>query len=93
MPTLQLSARVRQNFLAKRLGHESVGDRSLYCIEQRCRYTWRPFRPNSMSIRAIKCEQSGAKETLLFASIKPRKSHLLAQLETFQEERGWQNPG
>ena len=26
---------VRQNFLAKRLGHASVGDRSLYCIEQR----------------------------------------------------------
>ena len=35
MPTLQLSARLRQNFLGKRLGHASVGDRSLYCIEQR----------------------------------------------------------
>jgi hypothetical protein len=30
-----LSAPVRQNFLAKRLGHASVGDGSLYCIERR----------------------------------------------------------
>lgn len=74
MPTLQLSGRVRQNFLAKRLGHASVGDRSLYCIEQRCRYTWGPFRPNSMSIRAVTCEQSRAKETLLFASQNREKA-------------------
>jgi len=35
MPTLQVSAPVRQNFLVKRLGHASVGDSSLYCIERR----------------------------------------------------------
>jgi hypothetical protein len=81
-----LSARVRQNFLAKRLGHASVGDGSLYCIEQRCRYTWGPFRPNSMSIRAITFEQRGAKETLLLASIKPRKSRLFPELESFRKD-------
>ena len=47
--TLQSSHWGRQNFLAKRFGHASVDDSSLYCIERRCRYT--PFRPNSMSIR------------------------------------------
>jgi len=36
-------------FSAKRFGHASVDDSSLYCIERRCRYT--PFRPSSMSIR------------------------------------------
>ena len=32
---LQLSARLRQNFLAKHLGHAAVADGSHYCIERR----------------------------------------------------------
>src|SRR5947207_14742651 len=52
-----------------------------------CRYTWGPFRPNSISIRAIKCEQRGAKETLLLASIKPRKSRLFSELNMFHSDR------
>jgi hypothetical protein len=48
------------------------------------RYT--PFRPNSMSIRAITCEQRGAKETLLLASIKPRKSRFFPKLESFRKD-------
>ncbi len=87
MPTLQLSAPVRQNFLAKRLGHASVGDGSLYCIEVAAVATLgSPFRPNSMSIRAITCEQRGAKETLLLASIKPRKSRLFPELKSFRKD-------
>jgi len=51
-----------------------------------CRYTWGPFRPNSMSIRAITFEQRWAKETLLLASIKPRKSRLFPELESFRKD-------
>jgi len=51
-----------------------------------CRYNWGPFRPNSMSIRAITCEQGGAKETLLLASIKPRKSRLFPELKSFRKD-------
>src|SRR5438132_1635639 len=40
-----------------------------------------------MSIRAITCEQRGAKETLLLASIKPRKSRLFPDLESFRTDR------
>jgi hypothetical protein len=83
---LQLSARIRQNFLAKRLGHASVGDGSLYCIERRLSLHLGPFRPNSMSIRAITCEQRGSKETLLLASIKPRKSGLFPELKSFRKD-------
>jgi hypothetical protein len=45
-----------------------------------------------MSIRPITCEQRGAKETLLLASIKPRKSRLFPELKSFRKERGCQNP-
>jgi len=51
-----------------------------------CRYTWGPFRPNSMSIQAITFEQRGAKETLLLARIKPRKSRLFPELESFRKD-------
>jgi hypothetical protein len=66
MPTLQVSAPVSQNFLAKSLGHASVGDGSLYCIERRLSVHLEAFRLNSMSIRAITCEQKGKKAILLF---------------------------
>src|ERR1700731_290774 len=81
--TLQSSTWGRQNFLAKRFGHPSVGGGSLYCIEMRFSLHLGSVRPNCMSLPAITCERKGAKATLLFSSIKSRKDHLLPELKIF----------
>jgi hypothetical protein len=85
MPTLQLSAPVRQNFLARHLVTDQWVTVAFIASSSGCRYTWSLFRPNSMSI-AITCEQTGAKETLLIASIKPRKSRVFPELESFRKD-------
>jgi hypothetical protein len=51
-----------------------------------CRYTWGPFRPNSMSIRAITFEQEGAKAIVLFSSTNRRKTHLSSELKSFRKD-------
>jgi len=57
-----------------------------------CRYSEGPLTPNCITPNDL-AGRKRATPILLFSSRKTAKNPSLPELETFQEERGWQNPG